>query len=271
MTCCKRYTIITLLFHLAARWKSQVHYCGVVSLVNMLDLTWKHFGYGQLWPACSQNPAGLYMLDLTSCIQFGSVLASNLVPFFQRRPRSYRAKLAHIWSGWPGQVLAKCISSESKPVCKNHKAWFWQNAISLLPVSKLCWFLPQTARIILCKTSLDLIWFWLTGSGIDQMDDGSSPEASLCARIIGPASGQCFWANLDQMWIRSGRFTGKMLGIQCVALAWHCTLSSCIQPQWLLLGWPDSSQQAVWCISLQGKQLAGGIKVSFSGLSSLAK
>ena len=40
-----------------------------------------------LWPACSQNPAGLYMLDLTSCIQFGSVLASNLVPFFQRRPR----------------------------------------------------------------------------------------------------------------------------------------------------------------------------------------
>ena len=96
-------------------------------------LIWKHFSYGQLRPACSQNPAELYMLDLTSCIQFGSVLASNLVPFFQRRPRSYCAKPAWIRSRWPGQVLAKCIWSGSKLVCKNRRAQFWRNATSPVP------------------------------------------------------------------------------------------------------------------------------------------
>ena len=33
--------------------------------------------------------------------------ASSLVPFFKRRPGSYCAKLAWIWSGWPAQGLAK--------------------------------------------------------------------------------------------------------------------------------------------------------------------
>ena len=30
--------------------------------------------------------------------------------------------------------------------------------------------LPQVALIILCKTSPDLIWFWLTASGFNQTD-----------------------------------------------------------------------------------------------------
>ena len=56
------------------------------NLINMPDLTWKHFGYGQLWllwPACSQNCARSYMPDLTSHNQL------------QKRPRSHCAKL--IW------------------------------------------------------------------------------------------------------------------------------------------------------------------------------
>ena len=47
--------------------------------------------------------------------------ASDSGPFFQRRPGSFSARLAHIPSGWPGQVLAKRIWSGSKPVCKKHR------------------------------------------------------------------------------------------------------------------------------------------------------
>ena len=43
---------------------------------------------------------------------------------------------------------------------------FWQYATSQLPVSHF----PQTSWIILCKTSPDTIWFWLTMSGFGQMD-----------------------------------------------------------------------------------------------------
>ena len=39
--------------------------------VNMPDPIWKHFW---LWPVCSQNWAGMYMLDLISHIWFGSIL-----------------------------------------------------------------------------------------------------------------------------------------------------------------------------------------------------
>ena len=39
--------------------------------------------------------------------------------------------------------------------------------------------------------------------------NGSGPEASRCSRIVRPASGQCFRADLDQMRIRSSMFTGE--------------------------------------------------------------
>ena len=60
--------------------------------------------------------------------------ASDLVPFYQRRPGSYREKTSRIRSGWPGQALAERIWTESKLVCKNHRARFWQNAAGPLPV-----------------------------------------------------------------------------------------------------------------------------------------
>ena len=47
----------------------------------------------------------------------------------------------------------------------------------------------------------DCIRFWPNGSG---------PEASRCARITRPASGQCFPADPDRMRIGSGMFTGKL-------------------------------------------------------------
>ena len=45
----------------------------------------------------------------------------------------------------------------------------------------------------------DCVRFWA---------NGSSPEASQCARIIQPASGQCFPADPDRMRIGSSMFTG---------------------------------------------------------------
>ena len=46
----------------------------------------------------------------------------------------------------------------------------------------------------------DCVRFW---------PNGSSPEANGCARIIRPASGQCFRPDPDRMRIGSGMFTGR--------------------------------------------------------------
>ena len=97
--------------------------------------------------------------------------ASDLVPFFQRRPGSYCARLAHVWSGWPGQVLAKCLWSRSQGA-KIIRPGFgkMQPAHYLFPTFPLCCFLPHMSLITLCKVSLDQIWFWLTVSGFSQTD-----------------------------------------------------------------------------------------------------
>ena len=86
---------------------------------------------------------------------------------------------------------------------------FWQDATGPLPVPtfRLGSVISQTSRIILCKTSPDPIQFWLTASGFGP--NGSGPEASRCATIIRPASGQCFRADPDRMRIGSGMFTGR--------------------------------------------------------------
>jgi len=90
--------------------------------------------------------------------------ASYLVPFFQRGPRWYSTKPAWIWSGLPSQVLAKFIWSGSKLVCARTIRYIsgrTQPAHYRFPTFSLRCILPQTARIILCKTSPDPIWFWL--------------------------------------------------------------------------------------------------------------
>ena len=82
-----------------------------------------------------------------------------------------------------------------------------QPAHSQFPTFRLGCVLPQMAQIILCKTRLDLIWFWLT---VRFWPNRSGPEAIWCARIIQPASSQCFQAHPDQMfyakpgWIQFG-------------------------------------------------------------------
>ena len=92
---------------------------------------------------------------------------------------------------------ASSIWSRSKPVSKNHWAWFWQNATSLLPVSIfqtwLCSSTDGQGHIVQNQPGSDLVladfvMFWPNRSDL---------EASWHARIIGPTSGQCFWADPD--------------------------------------------------------------------------
>ena len=171
----------------------------------MPDPIRKRFGYGQLWllwTACSQNRVGSYVSDPTSRIRFGSVLL--------KRHGSQCAYPARIRRGWPGQVLAKRGWSGNKPVCKNHRTRFWLDATGPVPVPHFKTQLPAstdgTDHIVQNRPGSGLVLadcarFWPNGSG---------PEASRCARIIRPASGQRFLADPDRFRIGSGMFTGLL-------------------------------------------------------------
>ena len=127
--------------------------------VNMPDPIRKRFGWGQLWPlrpACSQNRAGSYRPDRIGRIRLRAPFS---VPFFQRRHGPYCAKQTRILSGWPGQGLAKLIWSESKLVCRNHRARFLagrNRPATSFPLSELvplfhgclgqCWAKPARIR-----------------------------------------------------------------------------------------------------------------------------
>jgi len=98
-----------------------------ISPVNIPGPIWKRFGCGHLRPLrppFSQNRAGSYMP--TSHIRFGSVLPKEARIIFCKTGPDL------MW--WPGQVLAKRIWSGSKPMCRNHRARFWQNITGPLPV-----------------------------------------------------------------------------------------------------------------------------------------
>ena len=130
--------------------------------VNMLDPIWKCLvtnSYGQ-------NQARLYMPDLTSRIQFGSV--------FPKKAWIMLCKTDPDLSGWPGPVLGKGICPEASWHAIK-KSWGLvpsrtQPGCCQFPTVRLSCLLQQVAWIILCKTSLDLIGFWLTVSGLGQMD-----------------------------------------------------------------------------------------------------
>ena len=125
--------------------------------------------------------------------------------FFQRRHRSYCAKPTRTaWSGFGQTHLIwkqAGVQESSGPVSGRTQPARYQ-----FPTFRLGSVLPQTSRIILMQNQpgsdlvlADCVRVWRNGSG---------PEASHCARIIRPASGQCFPADTDRMRIRSGLFTG---------------------------------------------------------------
>ena len=78
-------------------------------------------------------------------------------------------KLTRILCGQTGQGLAKHIWSGSKLVCRNHRDRFLAGH-NQFPTFRLGSVIPQTSRLILCKTSPDPTWFWLIVSGLGQAD-----------------------------------------------------------------------------------------------------
>ena len=129
--------------------------------------------------------------------------ASFSVPFFQRRHGTYCAKPTRIRYRWPGQGLATLIWSESKPVCR-FQAGRNRPATSFPLLKSVPFFHRRPDNIVRNQPGSDLLLadcarFWPNGSG---------PEESQCARIIRPASGQCFPADLARLRIGSGMFTG---------------------------------------------------------------
>ena len=126
----------------------------------MLDPIRKYFGYGQLWPACGQDQAELYMPDLTSHIWFSSALSkkaqiilceTGLGPVWMVWSDFGQTGPDHIVQNWPGSspdglvrfwpntsalevsqcarvtvtVWAKWLRPRNKLACKNRQACFW--------------------------------------------------------------------------------------------------------------------------------------------------
>ena len=136
--------------------------------VNMPDPIQKHFGYSQLWPLlpeCSQNQPGSYMPDLTSCIHFSSIFPKKAWiilcktdpdPIWMACSRFDQTHLVWKLAG---------VQESSGPVSDRMQLTCYQ-----FPTFGLSSVLPQTPRMIVCKTSLDPIQFWLIASGFGQTD-----------------------------------------------------------------------------------------------------
>ena len=134
----------------------------------MPDLVWKHFGYGQLWPlwpACSQigldhvyaRSNFLHPIRFHSCKEGPDHTVQN-------RPRSNLDGLVRLGPDGSGPETSQCariIGPSSGRM---------QLACYQFPTFRLGCILPQMAQTILCTSSLDVIWFWLTVSGFGPMD-----------------------------------------------------------------------------------------------------
>ena len=105
----------------------------------------------------------------------------------QNQPGSNLDSLVWFRPNTSGLEASRCVRITGPCSGRVHLACYQFLTFRLICV------LPQTALIILCKTRLDPVWFWLT------VPNGSSPEASQCARITRPASGNFFCANPDWM------------------------------------------------------------------------
>ena len=119
--------------------------------VDMPDPIRKRFGYGQLWPlrpACGQNRAGSYMPYPTSRNHFSSV--------FPKKARIILRKTDPdpIWMAWSGFGQTHLVwkqagvQESSGPVSGRTQPARYQ-----FPTFRPGFVLPQTYRIILCKTS----------------------------------------------------------------------------------------------------------------------
>ena len=181
----------------------------------MPDLIQKHFSYGQLWPLwpeCSQNWARSYISHPTFLIQFGSGLPKKA------RIILCKDSLDPIWMAWSGfgqkHLVRKQAGLQESPDLvlaeRNRPA-------TSFPVSDSVAFRWPGS------SSAKPAWIWFGSGRLCQVfrfwPNGSSPEASQCARIIRPTSHQHFQANLDRMWNVIGSTKHTVIQIRHLALS----------------------------------------------------
>ena len=94
----------------------------------------------------------MYIMDPTSCIRFSSV--------FPKKARTILCKTDPdlIWMAWSGFGPTHHQESLGPILGRTQQACYQ------FPIFRLGCVLPPTAQIMLCKTRLDQIWFWLTVS-----------------------------------------------------------------------------------------------------------
>ena len=137
----------------------------------------------------------VYMLDPTSRIRFSSVFPKKAwIIFCKTGPGPIWMALSGLGRMHPVWKQA-CVKDHRGPVSGRT-----QPARYRFPTFRLGCVLPQTARIILCKTSpgsnwalADCVTFW---------PNGSNPKTSRCGRLIGPAS----LPSLQKLWTLSCDF-----------------------------------------------------------------
>ena len=167
----------------------------VTDPVNLLDLIRKHFG-NQKW-------AGSYMPNPTSRIQFGSIFPKKTWIILCKTDSDLT------WMAWSciGQtymVWKHRGVQESLGLVFGRK----QPAHYQFSTVRLGCVLPQMSQIILYKTSLDLIWFWLTASCFGkQIRSGDKAVCKNHQDHFWPMLP--IWPGLEWMWIRSSMFTGE--------------------------------------------------------------
>ena len=131
----------------------------------MSDPIQKHFGYGQLWPlrpACNQNRAGSYLPDVFASDSVSFFFFFFLLFFFfflllflfffkEGMHHIVRTDLYPVWMAWSVFGETDMVWKQAGTVCS-----FWP-ARDQFSTFRLGCNHPQTARIIPCKTSPDLI------------------------------------------------------------------------------------------------------------------
>ena len=121
----------------------------------------------------------------------------------QNRPGSDLDGLARVWLHSPGLKASWCAGITGPG--------FWQDATSPLPLVQFQNRLRSSADVpdnsIQKQPGADLV----LADCVRLWPNGSGPDVSQCARIIRPASGQCFPTDPARMRIGSGMFTRLFL------------------------------------------------------------